>query len=389
MNILFLMKVFEVGGQEVVTQVLAESFVAHGHCVGIACFNKPNPFMTDRIDSRIRFYTLDGFKYSTVNVGKLRSVLTDCHIDIVINQWGLPYVPAKVLNKAKVGLDVKVIAIYHNSPDTNGRIKNVEIALGMTHNSLKKLLLHCKKHIYTIVTSRSMRYVYNHSDFYMLLSPSFVDKFKAFIGVRYPNHLAVLTNPVTIDASGYDYSKETKRKEIIYMGRIDYNQKRVVRVVDTWAMLESRFPDWRLTIVGDGPERTNVEWHAKELGLKRVRFDGFQKPRSYYERASILLLTSEFEGFPLVLPECMSFGVIPAVYGSYSAVYDIVEDGKNGLILPYDKKGYNAALMAEKLSVLMQSSDERQRMAENAIVTSRKYALEAIYQSWEQLFDSC
>ena len=41
--------------------------------------------------------------------------------------------------------------------------------------------------------------------------------------------------------------------------------------------------------------------------------------------------------------------------------------------------------MAEKLSVLMQSSDERQRMAENAIVTSRKYALEAIYQSWEQL----
>ena len=106
----------------------------------------------------------------------------------------------------------------------------------------------------------------------------------------------------------------------------------------------------------------------------------------YYESASILLLTSEFEGFPLVLLECMSFGVVPAVYGSYSAVYDIVEDGKNGLILPYDKKGYNAALMAEKLSVLMQSSD--QRMAENAIVTSRKYSLDFVYQSWEKLFDS-
>ena len=122
------------------------------------------------------------------------------------------------------------------------------------------------------------------------------------------------------------------------------------------------------------------------MKLRNVSFEGFQNPKEYYERASILLLTSEFEGFPLVLPECMSFGVIPAVYGSYSAVHDIVEDGKNGLILPYDKKGYNAALMAEKLSVLMQSSDERQRMAENAIVTSRKYALEAIYQSWEQLF---
>ena len=58
------------------------------------------------------------------------------------------------------------------------------------------------------------------------------------------------------------------------------------------------------------------------------------------------------------------------------------------VFLPYDKKGYNAALMAEKLSVLMQSSDERQRMAENAIVTSRKYSLDFVYQSWEKLFDS-
>ena len=48
--------------------------------------------------------------------------------------------------------------------------------------------------------------------------------------------------------------------------------------------------------------------------------------------------------------------------------------------------GYTAAILADKLSVLMQSSDERQRIAENAIVTSCKYALETIYQSWEQLF---
>ena len=184
----------------------------------------------------------------------------------------------------------------------------------------------------------------------------------------------------------YEFDFSSKRKEILFVGRIDCNQKKVNRVIDTWALLEQRYPDWRLTIVGDGPDRENLEKQVRELKLRNVSFEGFQNPREYYERASILLLTSEFEGFPLVLPECMSFGVIPAVYGSYSAVYDIVEDGKNGLILPYDKKGYNAALMAEKLSVLMQSSDERQRIAENAIVTSCKYALETIYQSWEQLF---
>lgn len=385
MNILFLMKVFEVGGQEVVTLTLAKSFVEHGHHVGIVCFGKPNPLMTARADKRILFYTLDGFRCSDTNVEKLRAILVGDKVNVVINQWGLPYVPAKVLVKAKVGLGVKSVAVYHNSPDTNARIKDVEITLETTHNPFGRLLLHCKKYIFKLITSRSMRYVYCYSDLYMVLSPSFVEKFKAFTGISKPDHLTVQTNPVTIDASGYSYFKENKRKEIIYMGRIDYNQKRVVRVVDTWAMLEDRFPDWQLTIVGDGPELAGVERRARELGLEHVCFEGFQKPRPYYERASVLMLTSEYEGFPLVLAECMSFGVIPAVYGSYSAVYDIVEDGKNGLILPYDKRGYNAALMAEKLSVLMQSSDERQRMAENAIVTSRKYALEAIYQSWEQL----
>lgn len=386
MNILFLMKVFEVGGQEVVTLTLAESFVEHGHHVGIACFNKPSLLMTERADKRIRFYTLDGFRCSDVNVEKLRSILTDDKVDIVINQWGLPYVPAKVLDKAKAGLDLKTIAIYHNSPDTNARIKDVEIALETTHNPLKQLLLHCKKYVFKLVTSRSMRYVYNHSNLYMVLSPSFVEKFKTFTGIRKPGHLAVQTNPVTVDASGFSYSKENKRKEIVYMGRIDYNQKRVVRVVETWAMLEARFPDWRLTIVGDGPERANVERRARELGLKHVSFDGFQQPRPYYERASVLVLASEYEGFPLVLAECMSFGVVPVVYGSYSAVYDIVKNGENGMIVQPRGGRFDVSEMAQALATVMADDNKRDGMAQRAIETSKRdYSVENIYSSWKEI----
>lgn len=109
-------------------------------------------------------------------------------------------------------------------------------------------------------------------------------------------------------------------------------------MIDTWALLEKKYPDWRLTIVGDGVERENIEKQAKALGLKNVSFEGFKSPIEYYKRARILMLTSEYEGFPLVLAECMSFGVVPAVYGSYSAVYDIVNDGVNGIVFPYQKK---------------------------------------------------
>lgn len=388
MNILFLMKVFEVGGQEVVTQTLAECFVAHGHNVGIACFNNPNPVMKARCDKRIHFHTLRDFRYSAENVKMLRSILMENDINIVINQWGLPYIPAKVLAKAKIGLNIKTIAIYHNSPDTNARIKEVEIALEEAYNPVKRILLYCKQALFKFVTSRSMRYVYYHSDLYMVLSTSFVEKFKTFTGIRDPKHLVVQTNPVTINTSGYVYSQDNKQKELIYMGRIDYNQKRVVRVIDTWGLLEQQFPDWHLTIVGDGPERANVERHAQELRLKHVHFDGFQKPRPYYERASVLVLTSEYEGFPLVLAECMSFGVVPVVYGSYSAVYDIIKPKENGMIVQSKNDKFDVHEMAKQLTFVMENEQIRNRMAQNAMLTSKRdYSLESIYQSWEKIMD--
>ena len=388
MNILFLMKVFEVGGQEVVTATLADSFIKKGHQVVIASFKQPNDMMVKRTNPAVRFYTIGDFKYSKENVDVVRSILQENHINVVINQWGLPFVPCKVLNKAKEGMDVKTIAIYHNSPDTNARIKDVEIALANTHNPIKKAILRTKMFAFKQITSKSMMYVYQHSDLYVVLSQSFIKKFKEFTGITHPDHLQVLTNPVTIDSSSYDYSLSKKQKEIIYMGRIDYNQKRVYRVVDTWAKLEPVFPDWKLTIVGDGVERANIEKQVADYGLKRVSFEGFQQPKPYYERASILLLTSEYEGFPLVLAESMSFGVIPAVYNSYSAVGDIITDGKDGIVIPYHKEGYQADEAANMLDAIMKDENKREQMALAAIEKSKEYSVEKIYGEWEKVFHS-
>lgn len=387
MNILFLMKVFEVGGQEVVTATLADTFVKHGHQVVIASFKHPNEMMVKRTNPNVRFYTIGDFKYSKENVEAVRNILKTHQIDVVINQWGLPYVPCKVLNEAREGLNVKTIAIYHNSPDTNARIKDVEIALSETNNPLKKAMLQAKKFAFKQITSRSMKYVYEHSDLYMVLSPSFVGKFKEFTGIHNLANLLVLTNPVTIDSSSYQYDFHKKQKEIIYMGRIDYNQKRVYRVIDTWAKLEAKFPDWKLIIVGDGVVRKYIEKQVNDYGLQRVSFEGFQQPKPYYERASILMLTSEYEGFPLVLAECMSFGVIPAVYNSYSAVGDIITDGKDGIVIPFYKEGFKADEAAELLNGIMGDDGKRERMALAAIEKSKEYSVEKIYLEWEMVFD--
>ena len=381
------MKVYEIGGQEVVTSVLAKSFSDNNNNVIIACFNQPNKMMIRRTCDAVKVYSLNGFNYSENNVAKLRDILISEKIDIVINQWGLPYIGAKVLEKAKKGLKVKVIAIYHNDPGTNARIKDVEIELSKTDNGFKRLLLIAKKNLYRFITSRSMRYVYNHSDVYQVLSPSFVERFKNFTGIKNPKKLMVQTNPVTIETGDFVLKPANKEKEIIYVGRIDYNQKRVYRVIDTWALLEKKYPDWRLTIVGDGVERENIEKQAKALGLKNVSFEGFKSPIEYYKRARILMLTSEYEGFPLVLAECMSFGVVPAVYGSYSAVYDIVNDGVNGIVFPYQKEVFSAEKAAIQLQKIMHNDAVYNDMAEKAIETSKRYSVDEIYRSWEETFE--
>lgn len=386
MRILFLMKVFEVGGQEVVTSVLANYFIEQGHRVSLASFLPPSDMMVKRLNKNIQVYTLGNFKKSSHNVNQLHNILEKEKIDIVINQWGLPYIPAKVLDKARRNLNLKVISIYHNDPLSNARLKDVEIALDNTKNPLKKIVLNTKLHLFKVITSLSMRYVYNHSDLYMVLSPCYTEHFIRFTNIKEPKWLLAQTNPVTIDSSDYIYDSAVKRKEIIYVGRIDYNQKRVYRVIDTWALLEDKYPNWKLTIVGDGPERVNIEKQVKELGLQRVSFEGFQQPKEYYKRASMLMLTSEYEGFPLVLAECMSFGVVPAVYGSYSAVYDIIEDGKDGIILPFDEeKGFNAEKMAERMAAIMDSPETLQTMAVQAVEKSKEYSIDKIARQWEEL----
>ena len=243
-------------------------------------------------------------------------------------------------------------------------------------------VLNAEREAFRLITSASMRYNYRRSDCFMVLSPSFVDKFSRFTGIKSPAKLVVQTNPVTVDSGGFRLSFGEKRKEIIYVGRIDTVQKRVERVIETWALLEPENPDWCLTVVGDGPQRSDMERLAAERGLRRVSFVGFRPPADYYRRSSLLLLTSEFEGFPLVLAEAMSFGVVPVVYGSYSAVYDIIADGRDGIIVPYSSERFPAQQMADSVARLMRDEPVLRAMATAAMDKSREYDIETVYQQW-------
>ena len=143
-------------------------------------------------------------------------------------------------------------------------------------------------------------------------------------------------------------------------------------------------PDWHLTIVGDGPDRQDLQNRIVETKLPNIEITGFRDPVEYYERASILLLVSEYEGFPLVTIESMSYGVVPVVLGSYAACYDIIENGKNGFIVPTP---FRTQMFADVVDSLICNKALLKRISEEAYNSSKNFSRRKIVGKWNELMD--
>ena len=377
----------ECGGVNVVSASLSHKFIEAGHKVVVFAFYEGDNDMPRDSYGNIPVIIGSGFKVCKDNILKIRYVIKDYHIDLIINQWGLPYQPTAVLKKACKGTDTKWISYYHSDPLFNGRTHDIEIALEHDSNPFIRLFFKFKLNVMRKVTGGMMKYNYKACWRFMVLADSYIDHFKQFTGLNDVEKLMVMSNPVTIDTKGFEFNGDNKLKELIYVGRLDPSSKRVSRLVEAWSILEPKFSDWKMTIVGDGPERDQLISIINQRNLKNVELVGLQNPRSYYERASLLGLTSDFEGWPLVLGECMSFGVVPVVYDAVDAIYDIIEDNKNGLIVRKTNGGFSVEAMAMALMRIMQDEHFRRDMMQNAIKKSKDFKIDAIYEKWNKVFE--
>lgn len=235
------------------------------------------------------------------------------------------------------------------------------------------------------VLQKSLCYVASHSSRFVLLSQGFIKPLVEFAKLESTDNLECIPNPVTLDSTFEVEQISLKKKQLLYVGRMDFSQKRVERIVHLWENLNQFWLDWELVLVGDGLQKKELEEYVVSHSIPRVRFEGFKKnPTKNYEEASILLLTSDMEGFGLVIVEGMTYGCVPVVYGSYEAVYDIIEDGKSGYITSMP---YNSKEMEDKVNVLMQDEQKRKQMAANAIDQSKKFSLGYVAQMWYNLFE--
>ena len=105
-----------------------------------------------------------------------------------------------------------------------------------------------------------------------------------------------------------------REKTLVYIGRLSKWDKRIDRLLKIWKTVQHDHPDWSLEILGDGPEKENLENLAKKLKLSNYHFRGFVNIKDYLPKASVLAMTSSSEGFPMVILEAANYGVVPIAY---------------------------------------------------------------------------
>ncbi|MGQ1911608.1 glycosyltransferase [Marinifilum sp. RC60d5] len=386
MNILFLYRVFPCyGGVEVVTTVLANEFVKDGHNVCIASFEQPNMELLDKLSSGIDLITLDYSANSRRNAKKLHHEIISRDIDLIINQWGLPYKTTMLCNRAIHNTKCKLVSVLHGSPYTSKVILTAQDKIKESSNNISKAINYLIYRTKDEIIRWSIRYNVKHNEKYILLSNGFKESLLKYARISDSPAIIAISNPITIDVDYLPMDLTEKKKQLLYVGRMDFINKRVNRIIEVWQELFKDYPDWELVLVGDGPHKQNLIDYVSEHKIERVRFEGFQvePPIKFYKDASLFILTSDLEGFGLVLTECMSYGVVPIAYGSYEAVFDIIDDGKSGYITPTP---YSKEITKKHLIKLIENKQLLNEMANAAIEKSKEFIINSIKEEWYKLF---
>lgn len=171
-------------------------------------------------------------------------------------------------------------------------------------------------------------------------------------------------------------------KRVIWVGRFDY-QKRPLEIVKIWQQIHPAFPDWHLDIYGEGEQKQELQNIISSQDMNIHLHEPTNHIFEAYRNSSILVVTSLFEPFGLVIPEAMSCGLPVVAYNCPYGPSMIITDGENGYLI---NEG-DMLSFANQLSVLMNDEAMRSRIGEVAFVSSNRYRSDTIMPLWHSLFE--
>ena len=168
---------------------------------------------------------------------------------------------------------------------------------------------------------------------------------------------------------------------VIWVGRLA-SQKRPMEMIELWKTIYPQFPDWHLDIYGEGELGNLLEKTVCSLGMNIHVNPPTSSIFECYRNSSILVSTSLFEPFGLVIPEAMSCGLPTVAYDCSFGPASIIKDGINGFLVKMDDR----EMMTKRICMLMNDFSLRKRIGKAAIESVSRYSAAIVMPLWKELF---
>ncbi|GGQ33928.1 glycosyltransferase family 4 protein [Shewanella litoralis] len=341
------------GGTERVSTVIANDLCQHGynvHIVSLKSCLKPFFELSPSISYHSFFSTTGSgvFRFpSTIKM--LRSYLKRHNIDTLIDVESMLALYAL---PATVGLNIKHICWEHF---------NFSVDLGKPSRRLaRRLAARFADHVVTL-TER--------------------DRELWLANMTCNADIRAIANPITIDLPNSVNSD--KSKLFLAVGRLTY-QKGFDLLLQSWAEVALSNTDWRLRIVGDGEDKLKLEQMCKDLNIiNSVEFvSNTNDISAHYQQAAYFVMSSRFEGLPLVLIEAQAFGLPIISFDCDTGPSEIILDNETGWLC---EDGNIQALSANLLKAIEISKPVYIELSRMSVDNANRFLPKAIIASWLKL----
>ena len=189
---------------------------------------------------------------------------------------------------------------------------------------------------------------------------------------RVSRNVHVIPNIVHLNDTGR--FSDCTQKRVIFVGRL-VEQKGLPDLIKIWQIVNQHHPDWQLDIYGDGQMESIPE-------MKLFVHPPTKNIMEEYINSSILLMTSVYEPFGLVLSEAMSCGLPVVAFDCPYGPADIIDNGKNGFLV----EGRNIQSFVNDVCKLIDNAELRKDMGRQGIVMAQQYQANQIMPQWLRLF---
>lgn len=171
---------------------------------------------------------------------------------------------------------------------------------------------------------------------------------------------------------------------VLAVGRYTY-QKGFDMLLESWAIVCKHVKNWKLKIVGDGELYNELQMHAVRLGIDNdvIFCSSTKNIIEEYKSASMLVMSSRYEGFGMVLLEAQSVGLPTISFNCKCGPSEIIKDGINGLLVPES----DVEAMASKIIFLIENELLRRQMAIHAFKDSSRFSEDIVMGKWISLFN--